>query len=60
MPLAEEEQKHLTAAEGYLELGMFIEANDELELIDPYCRHLPMIDDMRLSSGSRSRDLKKP
>ena len=26
-----------------MELGMFIEANDELEQIDPFCRHLPEI-----------------
>ena len=27
--------KHITAAQGYIELGMFLDANEELELIDP-------------------------
>ena len=28
---------------GYIELGMFEEANAELEEIDPFCRHLPEV-----------------
>lgn len=33
--LQQEEQRHLTAAHGFLELGMPLEANAELELIEP-------------------------
>lgn len=43
MPLAEEEQQHITAAQGYLELGMPLDADAELDLIDPFCRHLPEV-----------------
>ena len=43
MPLLEEDQKHLTAAEGYVMLGMFLEANEELEEIDPEVRIMPHI-----------------
>ncbi len=31
----------MRAAHGYIELGMFEEANAELEEIDPFRRHLP-------------------
>ena len=31
MPLVENDLKHLTAANGYVELGMFVDANAELE-----------------------------
>ena len=31
MPLVENDLKHLTAAHGYVELGMFLNANAELE-----------------------------
>ncbi len=48
MPLLEDDQKHLTAAEGYVELGMFPEANDELEEIDPEVRHVPEVLGIRL------------
>jgi hypothetical protein len=34
MPLDRKDQRHLTAAQGYLELGMLLEANEELEEID--------------------------
>jgi tetratricopeptide (TPR) repeat protein len=43
MPLVEQEQQHLTKAEGYLELGMFLDANEELENIEPDVRHLPEV-----------------
>ena len=36
-------QLHLRAAHGYIELGMFEEANAELEQINPFCRHLPEV-----------------
>ena len=35
MPLAPENQTHLTAAEGYLTLGLFIEAEAELARVSP-------------------------
>ena len=34
---------HLRAACGYVELGMFEEANAQLEEVDPFCRHLPEV-----------------
>ena len=34
MPLVENDLKHLTAAHGYVELGMFLDANTELEEIE--------------------------
>lgn len=43
MALVEKEQRHLTAAHGYLELGMPLDADAELELIDPSCRHYPAV-----------------
>jgi tetratricopeptide (TPR) repeat protein len=43
MPLDTLEQRYLTAALGYLELGMGLEADAELERIDPFCRHLPEV-----------------
>jgi Tfp pilus assembly protein PilF len=43
MPLESHDQKRLTAAVGYLELGMHLEANDELEKIDPYLRSVPEV-----------------
>ena len=43
MPLADQDILHLNAALGYLEIGMVLEANEELEKIDPYCRHLPEV-----------------
>jgi hypothetical protein len=43
MPLVEDDQKHLTAAQGYVELGMFLDANEELESIDPEVRHFPEV-----------------
>jgi hypothetical protein len=33
MPLAKNEQKHLTAAQGYFEVGMPLDADAELELM---------------------------
>ena len=48
MPLEETDERHLTAAQGYFDLGMFIEANDELEQIDADVRHLPEVLEVRL------------
>ena len=36
MPLEVAEEKHLRAAHGYIELGMFEAVNAELEEIDPF------------------------
>lgn len=43
MPLERPDQQHLLSAHGYVELGMFEEANAQLEEIDPFCRHLPEV-----------------
>jgi tetratricopeptide (TPR) repeat protein len=43
MPLVKSDQQHLRCACGYIELGMFEEAQAELEEIDPFCRHLPEV-----------------
>ena len=43
MPLSNPDQQHLRAAHGFIELGMFEEASEELEEIDPFCRHLPEV-----------------
>ncbi|MEA3208542.1 MAG: hypothetical protein QOE70_1599 [Chthoniobacter sp.] len=43
MSLAEMDQRHLTAAQGYVELGMFLDANAELEKIGADSRHLPAV-----------------
>ena len=41
MPRAMPDQQNLRSACRYIELGMFEEAQAELEKIDPSCRHLP-------------------
>jgi tetratricopeptide (TPR) repeat protein len=41
MRLEPDDLRHLTAAQGFLELGMPLEANEELEEIDPEVRHVP-------------------
>jgi tetratricopeptide (TPR) repeat protein len=43
MPIQGPDHLHLRSAHGYIELGMFEEANAELEEIDPFCRHLPEV-----------------
>ena len=43
MPPSTDDLKHLTVAQGYVELGMFPDANEELEEIDPDVRHLPEV-----------------
>ena len=43
MPLEKPDHQHLRSARGYIELGLFEEANAELEEIDPVCRHLPEV-----------------
>jgi tetratricopeptide (TPR) repeat protein len=48
MSLAHEHRRHLLAAEGYVELGMPLEADAELERIDSDARHLPSVLVIRL------------
>lgn len=48
MPLSAEDEKHLIAAQGYVELGMWLDANAELEEIDPKVRHLPEVLEVRV------------
>ncbi len=43
MKLSSEDQRHLTAAEGWLELGDALEANEELEQIAPKMRAHPFV-----------------
>jgi tetratricopeptide (TPR) repeat protein len=43
MSRAKPDQQHLRSACRYIELGMFEEAQAELEKIDPFSRHLPEI-----------------
>ena len=43
MPLKPENQRLLTAAEGFLELDMPLEANDEIEGMDPDLRLVPEV-----------------
>ena len=48
MPLEPEDQHHLTVAQGYAELGMFLDADSELEAIDPDVRHVPEVLTVRI------------
>jgi tetratricopeptide (TPR) repeat protein len=43
MPLSPDQQIHLNAAQGFLSLGMFMDADAALDDIDPFCRHLPEV-----------------
>ena len=40
MPLDPTDQRHVTAAEGYLALGMYLDADGELEQVQPNVRHV--------------------
>jgi tetratricopeptide (TPR) repeat protein len=48
MPLPADDQRHLTAAEGYATLGMYLDANAELEEIDAEVRHVAEVLTVRL------------
>jgi tetratricopeptide (TPR) repeat protein len=48
MPLEPKDLRHLTAAHGYLDLGMFPDTEAELDLINPDVRHLPEVLSVRL------------
>lgn len=49
MPLEPDDQRHLTAAEGFAELGMYLDANAELEEIDAEVRHVAEVLTVRVS-----------
>ena len=49
VPLEPPDQQYWQAAVGYVELGMFQEANDELENIDPFNRAAPEVLAVRLA-----------
>jgi tetratricopeptide (TPR) repeat protein len=49
MPLEPPDQQHWQAAAGYVELGMFQDANDQLEKIDPFNRAAPEVLAVRLA-----------
>jgi len=49
MPLEPPDQQHWQAAVGYVELGMFQDANDQLEKIDPFNRAAPEVLAVRLT-----------
>src|SRR5215475_16101296 len=49
MPLEPPDQQHWRAAVGYVELGMFQEANDQLENIDPFNRAAPEVLAVRIA-----------
>jgi len=49
MPLEAPDHQHWRAAVGYVELGMFQEANDQLENIDPFNRAAPEVLAVRIA-----------
>src|ERR1043166_8309789 len=49
MPLESPHQHYWQAAVGYVELGMFTEADSELDKIDPFCRAAPEVLRVRLA-----------
>ena len=49
MPLEPPDQQHWQAAVGYVELGMFEDANDQVEKIDPFNRAAPEVLAVRLA-----------
>lgn len=49
MPLKPPDQQHWQAAVGYVELGMFQDANDQLEKIDPFNRAALEVLEVRLA-----------
>jgi hypothetical protein len=57
MPLANPDHQHLRAAHGFIELGIFEEANAELEEIDPFCRHLPEVLTARVAILFRAQEM---
>jgi tetratricopeptide (TPR) repeat protein len=53
MPLESPDRKHWEAARGYLELGMYDSANEELENIDPFNRAAPEVLALRVELYQR-------
>ena len=49
MPLESPDQEFWQAATGYVELGMFLEADPELDEIDPFNRAAPEVLALRLA-----------
>ena len=49
VPLEPPDQQYWQAAVGYVELGMFQDANDQLEKIDPFNRAAPEVLAVRLA-----------
>lgn len=49
MPLEQPDQRHCQAAAGYVELGMLLEANAELDEIDPFNRAAPEVLAVRIT-----------
>jgi tetratricopeptide (TPR) repeat protein len=49
VPLEEPDRRHCQAAAGYVELGMFLEANTELDKIDPFNRAAPEVLALRIA-----------
>jgi hypothetical protein len=48
MPLEPNNQRLLTAAQGYLDLGLPLDANDEVESMDAEVRHVPEVLEVRV------------
>jgi hypothetical protein len=48
MPLEEPDRQYCQAAAGYVELGMLLEANEELDKIDPFNRAAPEVLALRI------------
>lgn len=52
MPLEPEEQRHVTTARDYAELGMYLDADAELDQIDPEVRHLSEVIAVRIATST--------
>jgi hypothetical protein len=57
MPLETPDQQHWQAAVGYVELGMFQDANDQLEKIDPFNRAAPEVPSSEARNLSRAEKM---
>lgn len=59
MPLPADDQRRLRSATGYIELGMYVEADAELEEIDPFLRALPevLVSRLRIYHGLEKWEL---
>jgi predicted Zn-dependent protease len=49
VPLEQPDRQHCQAASGYVQLGMFLEANAELDEIDPFNRAAPEVLALRIA-----------